>query len=109
MFKRPEQLFSGQITDNERVVERHGRQQVTHRDHAGMQRGAHSAAHGQGDGRAGIPCSPEQGVHEDVARTDIPHAAEMGVFLKVNLPPLVSPASRILPTGCPMSDRNWAA
>ena len=94
MFKRPEQLFSGQIADNERVVERHGRQQVTHRDHAGMQRGAHSAAHGQGDGRAGIPCSPEQGVHEDVAGRTFLHAAEMGVFLKVNLPPARVPGKQ---------------
>lgn len=61
MFKRPEQLFSGQITDNERVVERHGRQQVTHRDHAGMQRGAHSAAHGQGDGSRLYPVLPRAG------------------------------------------------
>lgn len=32
------------------------------------------------------PCSPEQGVHEDVAGRTFLHAAEMGVLLKVNLP-----------------------
>ena len=37
---------------------------------------------------------PEQGVHEDVAGRTFLHAAEMGVFLKVNLPPARVPGKQ---------------